>query len=49
MTRKTKISDSPNQKLEDAKLMVEENYFNKKHKISQAFMPHRLLAVKGNT
>ena len=30
MTRKTKISYSPNQKLEYAKLMVEENYTNKK-------------------
>ena len=30
MIRKTKVSYSPNQKLEYAKLMVEENYSNKK-------------------
>jgi transposase len=30
MTRKTKISCTPSQKLEYAKLMVEKNYTNKK-------------------
>ena len=45
MTRK-KVSFSASQKLEYAKLMLEENYTNKKSKRSLVLVPQLLLAEK---